>query len=291
MTDSLPIAVTAPLTHAQRTQIMNLVRRAAKAEILPRFRQLGAHQIDQKSGPQDLVTDADKAAEAMLTRGLLAMFPHALVVGEENASVNPDIIDQIAEAELCFTIDPVDGTWNYAHGLAMFGVMVSILRFGVPVFGLLYDPIMNDFIIADTQSDAELVMPRRVRRKLSTSTGGAIQDLSGYIAINLIPEAKQAEMAATLPQFARALSLRCACHEMRMVAQGAVDFALYSKLTPWDQPAGVVAVQQAGGHAAMLDGSDYRGDLKDGYLLVASDKATWDRLRDLFAFLIDAPQA
>ncbi len=48
MTDSLPMPITAPLTNAQRTQLLNLVRRAAKAEIMPRFRQLGAHQINQK---------------------------------------------------------------------------------------------------------------------------------------------------------------------------------------------------------------------------------------------------
>ena len=77
MSETLPATVTAPLSNAQKTQILNLVRRAAKAEILPRFRNLGTHQIDQKSGPQDLVTEADKAAEAMIARGLQIMFPHA----------------------------------------------------------------------------------------------------------------------------------------------------------------------------------------------------------------------
>ena len=65
-----------------------------------------------------------------------------------------------------------------------------------------------------------------------------------------------------------------------MVAQGHVDFVLFGKLTPWDQPAGVVVMQQAGAHVAMLDGSDYRGDLRSGYLLAASNAATWGRLRD-----------
>ncbi|WP_425097634.1 inositol monophosphatase family protein [Tropicibacter sp. S64] len=290
MTDSLPMPITAPLTNAQKTQLINLVRRAAKAEILPRFRQLGSHQIDMKSGPQDLVTEADKAAEAMITRGIQVMFPHALIVGEEHASVNPKIIDQIADAELCFTIDPVDGTWNYAHGLAVFGVMVSILRFGQPVFGLLYDPILNDFIIADTESDAELVLPRRIRRKLSTSAGGPVEELKGFFPLNLIPTDKQQQFAATMPRFARAGMLRCACHEMRMVAQGQMDFVLFAKLTPWDQPAGVVAIRKAGGHVALLDGSEYRGDVSKGYMLAACNAETWGRVRDVFDFLVDAPE-
>ncbi|WGW04786.1 inositol monophosphatase family protein [Tropicibacter oceani] len=289
MTDSLPMPITAPLTKAQRTQLITLVRRAAKAEILPRFRMLASHQIDTKSGPQDLVTEADKAAEAMITRGLQIMFPHALIVGEEHASENPEIIDQIAGAELCFTIDPVDGTWNYAHGLAVFGVMVSILRFGQPVFGLLYDPILNDFIIADSEGPSELVLPRRVRRTLSTSAGGPVEELKGFLPLNLIPKDKQQQFASVMPRFARAGMLRCACHEMRMVAQGQMDFVLFSKLTPWDQPAGVVTIRQAGGHVAMLDGSDYRGDVRQGYLLAACNAETWGRVRDVLDFLIDAP--
>ena len=290
MTDTLPATVTAPLTNAQKTQIVNLVRRAAKAEILPRFRNLGSHQIDQKTGPQDLVTDADKAAEAMIARGLQIMFPHALIVGEEHASVQPDVIKEIADAELCFTIDPVDGTWNYANGLAVFGVMVSILRYGQPVFGLLYDPVMNDVVLADNTSPAELVLPRRIRRAVSTSAGGDIADLNGSVPLYLIPEDKRAEAAQTLTKFQRTTSLRCACHEFRMLAQGQIDFVLFGKLTPWDQPAGVMVVQQAGGYVGMLDGSDYRGDLESGYLLCAANKNTWDKLRDLFAFLVDTPE-
>lgn len=288
MPDSLPMPITAPLTPSQRAQVINLVRRAARAEILPRFRNLGSHQIDEKSGPQDLVTEADKAAEAMITRGLQIMFPHALIVGEEHASDNPAIIDKIADAEFCISIDPVDGTWNYAHGLAVFGVMVSIMRFGQPVFGMLYDPILNDFVIADAERGAELVMPRGVRRKLATSKGGPVEELKGFMPLNLIPADKQAAFAASMPRFGRSAMLRCACHEARMVAQGQMDFLLYAKLTPWDQPAGVVAIRQAGGHVAMLDGSDYRGDAKTGYLLAACNVETWGRIRDAWDFLVDA---
>lgn len=288
MSDSLPMPITAPLTLAQRAQVINLVRRAARAEILPRFRNLGSHQIDEKTGPQDLVTEADKSAEAMITRGLQIMFPHALIVGEEHASDNPEIIDRIADAEFCITIDPVDGTWNYAHGLAVFGVMVAILRFGQPVFGLLYDPILNDFVVSDPEHGTEMVLPRGIRRKLSTSKGGPVEELKGFFPLNLVAKDKQAQFAATMPRFARAAMLRCACHEMRMVAQGQMDFTLFAKLTPWDQPAGVVAVREAGGHVGLLDGSDYRGDAKSGYMLAACNAETWGRVRDVFDFLIDA---
>ena len=288
MTDSLPMPIPAPLTKAQRTRIVNLIRRAARAEILPRFRALSAADIGQKTGPQDLVTDADREAEKMIARGLLAMFPNALIVGEEEVSDNPEIVKKIADAEMAFTIDPVDGTWNFAHGLSVFGVILSMLRYGQPVFALLYDPILDDMIVAEDGSEAQMLRPARPPRVLKTSAGGALDDLVGYVGLHHIPEAHQAALAATFPRFARAGSLRCSCHEFRMLAQGHVDFILAAGLTPWDHAAGALAVKAAGGHVALLDGSAYRADApKSAYLLAASDAATWGRLAEVFGFLLD----
>ncbi len=286
-TESLPMTVTAPLSSAQKAQLMTLIRRAARAEILPRFRQLSSDEIMTKSGPQDLVTEADRAAEAMLTRGILAMFPNALIVGEEYVSDHPEVIDRIADAELAFTIDPVDGTWNYARGLTTFGVMIGILRFGTPVAGFLYDPVMNDFIQADTETPAEMILPRRLRRRVSVSRGGPVEELNGCVPLYVAPRDKQAQIAAALPRFARANMLRCMCHDFRLLAQGHVDFVLAAKLTPWDQAPGAIVAKQAGGHVAMIDGSLYRADARSGYLLAACNAETWGRVRDVFDFLID----
>ncbi len=86
MSDRLPMPIPAPLSEAQRTQIINIIRRASRAEILPRFRTLGSGDIDHKSGPLDVVTEADREAEKMIVRGLLSMFPNAHIVGEETAT-------------------------------------------------------------------------------------------------------------------------------------------------------------------------------------------------------------
>lgn len=286
MTDHLPIPLTAPLTKAQQTSLINLVRRAARAEIMPRFRNLESGEVSSKSSRFDLVTEADTGTEAILARGLQQMFPHALIVGEEAASADSALLEKIGEAELCFLLDPLDGTWNFANGLSMFGVIVAITRFGKPVLGLLYDPVMDDWIIADETTPSRFARNIGISRHLSVSRGAPLSEMSGFIHMYLMPQEIQVKIAETLPDFARTQVLRCSCHEYRTLARGSMDFCLSGTMTPWDHAAGVLICQQAGGHVAMLDGSDYSAARTDGYLLAAPDAESWTRLRDRFAFLL-----
>jgi fructose-1,6-bisphosphatase/inositol monophosphatase family enzyme len=287
MSETLPIPVSSPLTRAQKAALINLVRRTAKAEIMPRFRNLAAADITAKSGPEDLVTEADHAAEAMLSRGLQQMFPHALVVGEEAAAADPDLRSKIAEADLAFILDPVDGTWNFANGLAVFGVIVSVTRFGKPVFGLLYDPAMDDFISAEEDGAAELTRATGRPRTVATSAGGNVDSLSGYMHYYLMDRAVQEQLAPLMPRFGRISALRCSCHEYRMLAQGHTDFLLSATLNPWDHAAGVLIVERAGGVARMLDGRDYNAGIETGYLLAAPDESSWQKLHEVFSILVE----
>ncbi len=289
MTDSLPMPISV-LSRAQKISILNLVRRAAKAEIMPRFRRLDAKDIAEKTSRLDLVTEADRNAEAMIARGLLRMFPNAVIVGEEAVSENAEVLGRIAGAELTFTIDPVDGTWNFAKGLATFGVILSVLRFGKPVFGLIYDPVMDDVIWGELGGPAEMTVPvKRINREVRVSAGGPLDELYGYVPLFMLPADKQAEMAALLPRLRHAQWLRCSAQQGRMMAQGHVDFVLDAGLTPWDHSAGALLAACAGGHVAMLDGSEFNAATSKGYLLAASNESTWTRLRDAFSFLLDTP--
>lgn len=287
MNDSLPIPLTSPLTPAQQTSLINLIRRAARAEIMPRFRNLSHADISAKGNPQDLVTEADRMAEAMLTRGIQRQFPHALVVGEEAAADDPGLRGQIAEAELAFILDPLDGTWNFAHGLALFGVILAVTRFGRPLLGILYDPMLDDWIVAEEGAPTRLAGATGADRRVRVSRGGDPADLSGYVHFDLMPRDVQARVAPCLPGFARTMSLRCSCHEYRTLAQGGMDFCLSGIMTPWDHAAGVLACRQAGGVVRMLDGRDYSAALTEGYLLAAPNEDCWTALRDRFAVLLD----
>lgn len=277
MDASLPMPVSAPFTRAQKTTIRNLVRRAAKAEILPRFRKLDQGDISEKSGPTDLVTEADVNAEAIITRGLQIAYPNALIVGEEAVAKNPKLLDKLGEAELSFLIDPVDGTWNFAMGMPIFATMVAACRFGRPSYGLIYDPLGDDMMEADLAEPALHRFPGGRTRSLRTAKDKPLADMMGYIQWGLLEQAEKERLSGLLPQFHLASTIRCSAHEYRMLAQGAVDFVVGIRMTPWDHAAGVLLCQQAGGHAAMLDGRDYTA-AEEGYLLCASSKAVWDKV-------------
>ncbi|SHK88286.1 fructose-1,6-bisphosphatase [Roseovarius marisflavi] len=286
MTDSLPIPLSSPMTPAQQAALINLVRRAARAEIMPRFRNLAQGDITTKSGPHDLVTEADHQAEAMIARGLQRMFPHALIIGEEAVAAKPSLREDVSAAELAIIIDPVDGTWNFAHGLPLFGVIIAVTRFGRPVLGLLYDPVADDWIIADEATPTRLGAALGAERPAKVSSGGELSDLQGYMHFSLMTQDQQELLAPLLPGLARVTALRCSCHEYRVLAQGAVDFVMSGMLNPWDHAAGVMACQQAGGIAMMLDGRAYNTEISDGVLLCAANQDTWTRLRDHFAGLL-----
>ena len=71
-----------------RTELVRIVREVAKAEILPRFRQLSRDDISAKSGPEDLVTEADVKAEAAISARVKDLMPDAMIVLVRPSSAN-----------------------------------------------------------------------------------------------------------------------------------------------------------------------------------------------------------
>jgi fructose-1,6-bisphosphatase/inositol monophosphatase family enzyme len=136
------------LSAAQASGIAALLREVAQAEILPRFRRLASGDIRTKSSPLDLVTEADEAAERRLTAALSARFPQAMILGEEAAAADPALLTRMLDAELCFVLDPVDGTANFAAGVPLFGVMVAAVHHGETIAGWIHDPMGDDTVIA-----------------------------------------------------------------------------------------------------------------------------------------------
>ena len=79
--------------------LANLLQEAAVEEILPRFRNLGDGDVRMKTEAIDLVTEADEAAERFIRKGIEAIMPDALFVGEESVAADPALLDRLKGAD------------------------------------------------------------------------------------------------------------------------------------------------------------------------------------------------
>ncbi|MBC2884961.1 inositol monophosphatase family protein [Ochrobactrum sp. CM-21-5] len=263
----------------QADWLAELLAEAASLEIMPRFRQLGADDIRQKTSPADLVTEADINAERFITARLKKRYPDALIVGEEACSDDPALLDGLGQAELAFTIDPVDGTFNFASGVPLFGVMLAVVSKGETVAGIIHDPVGKDWIMAVKGAGSHIRRENGAVTKVGVAAPADISQMTGSVSWQYTAEPLRSRLARNHTKFLSQIGYRCAAHEYRIIATGGAHFAVYNKLMPWDHLPGALIHQEAGGHLARWDGSDYLPSHTGGGLLVAPDKESWQAIQ------------
>jgi len=261
------------------TTLAHVLRRAAQTEILPRFRRLGSGDVRAKSEATDLVTEADERAEHMIKAEVARLWPEALFVGEESVAADPALLKKLADADLAIIVDPVDGTFNFAAGIPAFGVMASVVSKGETVAGIIFDPMGDDWVLAERGSGAWLRRPDGETLRLNVAPSVPLDELVGMAATGFLPKEKRAEIMGNLAKVRYTTCYRCAAHEYRTLAGGYVHYLMYNKLMPWDHLAGSLISAEAGAYVRRFDGSPYLPHHLDGGLLITVDKDTWELLR------------
>lgn len=270
------VAPTTPpaLDAAATDALVEAVRRVSREEILPRFRRLDGDEVRAKSRRDDLVTVADERAEAALARAAREILPGAAIVGEEAVEADPGLLAPLDDAPLCVVVDPIDGTWNYANGLAVFGVILAVLARGECVFGLLYDPIGDDWVSAGRGEGSWYHRPGAASRRLAVASPLPLEEVRGSVPLAVFPRERRARVAAGMAKVGGSAPLGCSCHEYRQIALGSLRFSVSPAPKPWDHAAGTLVVREAGGVAVGPDGSDYRPARRTTPLITATDDAT-----------------
>jgi fructose-1,6-bisphosphatase/inositol monophosphatase family enzyme len=265
---------------ADLATLAELLREVGRAEIMPRFRKLSGGAVRQKTGPLDLVTDADEAAERWLTDALGRLFPSAVVIGEEATSADPSRLRLLADADLAIVVDPIDGTSNYAAGLPLFGVMAAAVLRGEVVAAAIHDPVGDDTALALRGGGAWTETPDGRRAALHVAAPVGVGMMSGNVSWQFLPEPQRSIVCANLPRLGGSWDYRCAAHEYRLAAGGHCHFLFFNRLLPWDHAPGWLLHREAGGYSARLDGSDYCPTVTGGGLICAPDRKSWEVLRE-----------
>lgn len=269
------------ITAAQANEVAAVLRAAARAEILPRFRRLAQGEVRAKASPLDLVTDADEAAERVIEAGLRRLFPACAIVGEEAAAADERVLDRLAGADLAFVVDPVDGTANFAAGTPLFGCMAAAVLRGEVVAAWIHDPLGDDTAMALRGEGAWIADGQgRHMADLRVAAPAPVGEMVAAISWTYLKEPLRSRVAARLPRLAAVVGFRCAAHEYRLTAGGHAHAQLYNRLMPWDHLPGWLIHREAGGYAARFDGSAYLPTHRDGGLITAPDRACWEALHE-----------
>lgn len=253
--------------------IADLMRETAASELVPRFRALATHEIEEKS-PGDVVTIADRAAEDRLTRGLLEILPGCTVIGEEAAHADPALLDRLGDEGPVFVVDPLDGTANFADGRPEFAVMIALLRKGRPVAAWIYDPLGHNLLMAEEGGGTTL--NGEIRR---LPPGPPLAEARGSARTRFMEDPWRGRLDAARHRFRDLGSTLCAGHDYLRLIQGQMDFLLYWRTLPWDHAPGALIVAEAGGHVARPDDRPFICDRTSRGILSAVDQTLWHRVR------------
>ena len=197
----------------------------------------------------DFVTDIDRGSEALIAEQLQRGVPGSLVVGEE---LTPELV---AQGDVVWIVDPLDGTTNFLHGYPEYSVSIGCVVRRALCVGVIHD------------------VPKNVVYR-AWSGGGAWMD-STRLKVSGVSEPKRALVATGFPfrqlgalerylrQFA---AITQQVSGIRRAGSAALDFAHIAAgqfdafweigLAPWDIAAGVVMIREAGGRVTTFDGEE-----------------------------------
>ncbi len=231
-------------------------------------------------GDVDLVTEADRASEALIGTRLRAAFPDHGIYGEEGTR-------QALESEFRWYVDPLDGTTNFAHGFPVFCVVLGCERRppglapdedGEVVAGVIYDPLRDEMFSAARGRGATLNgAPIHVSR---------VALLQESLIATGFPSKKRHHSPNV--HFYQEFTLRShgvrragsAALDLSYVACGRLDGYWEFQLNPWDTSAGYLLLEEAGGRITHFDGSKFTLDSRE---ILASNGLIHAEMEHLFA--------
>lgn len=209
--------------------------RGAGAELRARFGR-GNLGVRAKSGPTDLVSDADLAAEAAIREVLSARRPDDAILAEEGG--------ETSGGALRWVVDPLDGTTNFLFGVPAWGVSVACEDAEGGLVGVVLDP-MRDECFAATRSGPATLDGEEITARTEGDLAHAL--IATGFAYDAQVRARQAEVVARLlPRVRDVRRVGAAALDLSWVACGRFDAHYERGLQPWDLAAGSLIAARAG---------------------------------------------
>lgn len=215
--------------------------------------------VDSKAD-ESPVTIADREAETALRRLIEAAYPDHGIVGEEHGDVRSD-------AEFVWVLDPIDGTRSFIVGKPLFGTLIALCRGGIPVIGVIDQPVSGERWLG-CSGRATVLGDRRVTSRACARLADAVLFTTGHEWYG----ARELEAFKRLESRVRMTQYSADCYAFALLASGFVDLAAECSMDNHDVAALVPVVTGAGG--VMTDWQGRSLDLGSvGCVLAAGDPA------------------
>lgn len=233
--------------HAQRfLPLMQALANASAAWIMPYFQSGTAVEMKPDATP---VTEADRGAERVMREMILTAYPEHGVTGEEYGSVH-------ADAEYRWVLDPIDGTKSFVAGVPLFGTLIALCHYGVPVLGCINLPALGMRVLGDGTRCT--LNGRAVRARNIGSVDRAT------LLVTDPADIARRKSAAAFHRLSQRVALYRSwgdCYGYALLATGAADIMIDASLQSWDMMAllpilagaGLAAVNYEGGGALGSD--------------------------------------
>jgi histidinol-phosphatase len=245
---------------AGRLEVAVAATRLAAAETLRWFGD-PALAVERKADASP-VTAADRAAEAILRRELLAAFPDDAFLGEETGAT-------AGSSGYEWIVDPIDGTKSFVRGVPLYATLVGCRHAGRGILGVIAIPALDEIAYAAAGGGAwhargtAAAVPAAVSRRGTMAEGLVCS--SDFVDFARWSGGAEAGRAARSRLDAAAGLVRTwgDGYGYLLVATGRAEVMIDPRLNPWDAAAVEVVVTEAGGRFSDWHGRD-RIDSGDG---------------------------
>jgi myo-inositol-1(or 4)-monophosphatase len=226
---------------------LDVARLAAKSagELIAHYYREGVTMSEK--GPGDLVSKADIEAEGIIARIIHEAFPTDEILGEEGHKASPD-------ADCLWVVDPLDGTTNFAHHIPHFAVSIAYHKRGVPIVGVIHNPITGDWYTA-ARGEGAFANGKPARVNDHTRIDQTLVAAGFFSDRGQLLESTFAGLQDFCREGAHGIR-RFGAASLDFCGVGLGHFGIYFELllNAWDFAAGRLFVEEAGGKVTTITG-------------------------------------
>ncbi|MDN3658698.1 inositol monophosphatase family protein [Ferruginibacter paludis] len=209
----------------------------------------GDFKITNKEGINNPVTEADHASEKAIFEVIKNDFPDHFILSEEAGEI-------IMDSSYKWIIDPIDGTINFANGIPICCISIGLEHNGKIIMGAVYNPLMNEFFIAEKGAGATLNDKRITVSNKTAVVNSCLVTGFPYTYLDA-PNGPLQVFEKLIRKGVPVRRLGSAAIDLCWVACGRFDGFYEHKLQAWDSSAGFLMVEEAGGKVTDFAGQYY----------------------------------